>query len=77
MMLSCFSCHERSYNWFCFRVVCVGGDGTANEVAHGLLLRAQMDAGKDSNDILEPVRAQVPLGIIPAGNKHECTECYK
>ncbi|KAJ6665198.1 hypothetical protein lerEdw1_004247 [Lerista edwardsae] len=51
-------------------VVCVGGDGTANEVAHGLLLRAQMEAGRDNNDIniLAPVKAHIPLGIIPAGS---------
>nr|XP_056717388.1 ceramide kinase-like protein [Euleptes europaea] len=49
-------------------VVCVGGDGTASEVAHGILLRAQIDAGRDSDDILEPVKAQIPLGIIPAGS---------
>nr|XP_034989623.1 ceramide kinase-like protein isoform X2 [Zootoca vivipara] len=49
-------------------VVCVGGDGTAHEVAHGLLLRAQMDARRDGDDIIAPVRAQVPLGIIPAGS---------
>ncbi|XP_062974666.1 ceramide kinase-like protein [Elgaria multicarinata webbii] len=49
-------------------VVCVGGDGTASEVAHGLLLRAQVDAGRDSDDTLVPVRAQLPLGIIPAGS---------
>ncbi|XP_061464276.1 ceramide kinase-like protein isoform X2 [Rhineura floridana] len=49
-------------------VVCVGGDGTASEVAHGLLLRAQMDAGRKGDDIFEPVRADVPLGIIPAGS---------
>uniref|UniRef100_H9G7U6 DAGKc domain-containing protein n=1 Tax=Anolis carolinensis TaxID=28377 RepID=H9G7U6_ANOCA len=48
-------------------VVCVGGDGTASEVAHGLLLRAQMDVGKDCDDMFEPARAQIPLGIIPAG----------
>ncbi|XP_054826099.1 ceramide kinase-like protein [Eublepharis macularius] len=49
-------------------VVCVGGDGTANEVARGILLRAQIDAGRDNDDILEPVKAQIPLGIIPAGS---------
>ncbi|XP_062819227.1 ceramide kinase-like protein isoform X1 [Anolis carolinensis] len=49
-------------------VVCVGGDGTASEVAHGLLLRAQMDVGKDCDDMFEPARAQIPLGIIPAGS---------
>ncbi|XP_074857887.1 ceramide kinase-like protein [Carettochelys insculpta] len=49
-------------------VVCVGGDGSASEVAHGLLLRAQMDAGRNTDNILSPVRAPLPLGIIPAGS---------
>ncbi|XP_043929648.1 ceramide kinase-like protein [Protopterus annectens] len=49
-------------------VVCVGGDGTASEVAHSLILRAQMDAGTDANSIFTPVRAPLPLGIIPAGS---------
>ncbi|XP_068924671.1 ceramide kinase-like protein isoform X1 [Petaurus breviceps papuanus] len=49
-------------------VICVGGDGSASEVAHGLLLRAQMDAGIDTNYILTPVRTPLPLGIIPAGS---------
>ncbi|XP_074071673.1 ceramide kinase-like protein [Macrotis lagotis] len=49
-------------------IICVGGDGFASEVAHGLLLRAQMDAGKDTNYIPTPVRTPVPLGIIPAGS---------
>ncbi|XP_037252514.1 ceramide kinase-like protein isoform X2 [Falco biarmicus] len=48
-------------------VVCVGGDGSVSEVAHGLLLKAQIDAGKDTNYIATPVRAPVPLGVIPAG----------
>ncbi|XP_075036604.1 ceramide kinase-like protein [Mixophyes fleayi] len=48
-------------------IVCVGGDGTVSEVAHGLLLRAQMDAGKNINASFKPVRASLPLGIIPAG----------
>uniref|UniRef100_A0A7M4F470 DAGKc domain-containing protein n=1 Tax=Crocodylus porosus TaxID=8502 RepID=A0A7M4F470_CROPO len=50
-----------------FPVVCVGGDGSISEVAHGLLLKAQIDAGKETDYILTPVRAPVPLGIIPAG----------
>ncbi|MBN3281681.1 CERKL protein, partial [Polyodon spathula] len=49
-------------------VICVGGDGFANEVAYGLLLRAQMDAGRDTDSIFTPVRAPLPLGIIPAGS---------
>ncbi|XP_032639703.1 ceramide kinase-like protein isoform X2 [Chelonoidis abingdonii] len=49
-------------------VVCIGGDGSTSEIAHGLLLRAQMDAGRDTDYILSPVRAPLPLGIIPAGS---------
>ncbi|NXT78102.1 CERKL protein, partial [Zapornia atra] len=48
-------------------VVCVGGDGSISEVAHGLLLKAQIDAGKDTDYIPTPVIAPVPLGVIPAG----------
>ncbi|XP_006879012.1 PREDICTED: ceramide kinase-like protein [Elephantulus edwardii] len=49
-------------------VVCVGGDGSASEVAHALLLRAQKNAGVDTDCLLTPVRAQLPLGVIPAGS---------
>uniref|UniRef100_H0XEQ7 CERK like autophagy regulator n=1 Tax=Otolemur garnettii TaxID=30611 RepID=H0XEQ7_OTOGA len=49
-------------------VVCVGGDGSASEVAHALLLRAQKKAGMETDGILTPVRAQLPLGLIPAGS---------
>ncbi|XP_078083837.1 ceramide kinase-like protein [Mustelus asterias] len=49
-------------------VVCVGGDGTASEVAHGLLVRAQTDSGRDIDSNFTPVRAPLPLGIIPAGS---------
>uniref|UniRef100_A0A3P9D2E4 Ceramide kinase-like n=1 Tax=Maylandia zebra TaxID=106582 RepID=A0A3P9D2E4_9CICH len=46
------------------RVVCVGGDGSVAELCHALVLRAQLDA--DSPE--KPVRATLPLGIIPAGS---------
>ncbi|XP_029790168.1 ceramide kinase-like protein [Suricata suricatta] len=49
-------------------VVCVGGDGSASEVVHALLLRAQKDAGKETDHILTPVCAELPLGLIPAGS---------
>ncbi|KAJ1187948.1 hypothetical protein NDU88_004713 [Pleurodeles waltl] len=49
-------------------VVCVGGDGFTNEVAHGLLLRAQLDARGSTGSVFNPVKASLPLGIIPAGS---------
>ncbi|XP_061735386.1 ceramide kinase-like protein isoform X2 [Nerophis ophidion] len=45
-------------------VVCVGGDGYVAELCHALVLRAQLDAGSPES----PVRALLPLGIIPAGS---------
>ncbi|XP_061091257.1 ceramide kinase-like protein isoform X2 [Conger conger] len=56
-------------------VVVVGGDGSVAEVAHGLLLRAQMDAGRDTDSIFTPVRAALPLGVIPAGNHQAVDVC--
>ncbi|XP_075840876.1 ceramide kinase-like protein isoform X1 [Microtus pennsylvanicus] len=49
-------------------IVCVGGDGSASEAAHALLLRAQKDAGVEMDHLLTPTRAQLPLGLIPAGS---------
>uniref|UniRef100_A0A8C3W3S2 Ceramide kinase like n=1 Tax=Catagonus wagneri TaxID=51154 RepID=A0A8C3W3S2_9CETA len=49
-------------------VVCIGGDGFASEVAHALLLRAQKNAGVETDLILTPIQAQLPLGVIPAGS---------
>ncbi|KAF5910667.1 hypothetical protein HPG69_004756 [Diceros bicornis minor] len=46
-------------------VVCVGGDGSASEVAHALLLRAQKNTGVETDSILTPARAQLPLGFPP------------
>ncbi|CAH6788463.1 Cerkl [Phodopus roborovskii] len=47
-------------------VVCVGGDGSASEAVHALLLRAQNTAGVEMDFLLTPVRAQLPLGLTPA-----------
>lgn len=54
-------------SFFFSSVVCVGGDGFASEVAHALLLRAQKNSRVETDLILTPVRAQLPLGVIPAG----------
>ncbi|XP_077873826.1 ceramide kinase-like protein isoform X9 [Ictidomys tridecemlineatus] len=56
-------------------VVCVGGDGSASEVAHALLLRAQKSAGIETDQILTPVRAQLPLGLIPAADTTSLFVC--
>ncbi|XP_068184685.1 ceramide kinase-like protein [Antennarius striatus] len=45
-------------------VVCVGGDGSVTELCHAVILRAQIDAGSPD----KPVKAVLPLGIIPAGS---------
>uniref|UniRef100_A0A3B5MM51 Ceramide kinase-like n=1 Tax=Xiphophorus couchianus TaxID=32473 RepID=A0A3B5MM51_9TELE len=50
-------------------VVCVGGDGSVAELCHALVLRAQLDANSPEN----PVRAALPLGIIPAGKTFSCS----
>lgn len=56
-------------NFLFSSVVCVGGDGSASEVAHALLLRAQKNAGLKTDSILTPAHAQLPLGVIPAGKE--------
>ncbi|KAM9803560.1 ceramide kinase-like protein [Syngnathus typhle] len=45
-------------------LVCVGGDGFVAEICHAVVLRAQLDADYPC----VPVRAALPLGIIPAGS---------
>ena len=51
----------------CNRVVCVGGDGIVNEAVHGLLLRAQRDAGVTISTNTPMAKCRIPLGIIPVG----------
>uniref|UniRef100_A0A674NX47 Zgc:158263 n=1 Tax=Takifugu rubripes TaxID=31033 RepID=A0A674NX47_TAKRU len=56
-------------------VVCVGGDGMFSEILHGLIGRAQQEAGICENDpsvTLQP--SSLHIGIIPAGST-DCV-CY-
>ncbi|KAM3837952.1 ceramide kinase-like protein, partial [Diretmus argenteus] len=48
-------------------LVCIGGDGSVAELAHALVLRAQLDANIPESDP-KPVKPVKPLGIIPAGS---------
>ncbi|XP_043936036.1 ceramide kinase-like [Protopterus annectens] len=53
-------------------VICVGGDGMFSELMHGLIGRAQKDAGIPENDPdAEYVSPTLRIGIIPAGS----TDC--
>uniref|UniRef100_A0A8C7CTH0 Ceramide kinase-like n=2 Tax=Oncorhynchus kisutch TaxID=8019 RepID=A0A8C7CTH0_ONCKI len=54
-------------------VVAFGGDGSVAEMAHGLLLQAQMESGRDTDSMFTPVQAPLPLGLIPAGSTDTVT----
>ncbi len=50
-------------------VVCVGGDGMFSEVMHGLVSRAQQEAGVSENSMEESLMpCGLRIGIIPAGS---------
>ncbi|XP_067403013.1 ceramide kinase-like [Emydura macquarii macquarii] len=53
-------------------LVCVGGDGTFNELMHGLISRTQRKAGIPEDDPAAPLLPpRLRIGIIPAGS----TDC--
>uniref|UniRef100_A0AAZ3P0B4 DAGKc domain-containing protein n=1 Tax=Oncorhynchus tshawytscha TaxID=74940 RepID=A0AAZ3P0B4_ONCTS len=54
-------------------VVAFGGDGSVAEMAHGLLLQAQMESGRDTDSMFTPVQAPLPLGLIQAGSTDTVT----
>ena len=49
-------------------IVAMGGDGTANKVIDSLLTHSQRDYDIEPKPGFNPVRAKLPVGIIPIGN---------
>ncbi|XP_030846533.1 uncharacterized protein LOC105440821 isoform X2 [Strongylocentrotus purpuratus] len=47
--------------------VCIGGDTLTNQAVHGLLQRAQRDAGIEISPDTPMAKCRIPLGIIPTG----------
>ncbi|XP_052810325.1 ceramide kinase-like protein [Mya arenaria] len=52
-------------------IIAMGGDGTANKAADGLLTASQKYRGVDQKPGFTPVRARLPLGIIPCGSTND------
>ena len=50
-----------------YSVVAMGGDGTVNKVADGLLTASQKLRDIDLKPGFTPTKARIPLGIIPIG----------
>ena len=50
----------------------MGGDGTVNKVADGLLSASQKYRDIELKSGFTPTRARIPLGIIPVGQFCSC-----
>ena len=57
----------KQYNPYNFSIVAMGGDGTANKVIDSLLTHSQRDYDIEPKPGFNPVRAKLPVGIIPIG----------
>ncbi|XP_060598837.1 ceramide kinase-like protein [Ruditapes philippinarum] len=52
-------------------IVAMGGDGTVSKVADGLLTASQKRKDIDQKSGFTPVKAAIPLGIIPIGSTND------
>ncbi|XP_052247823.1 ceramide kinase-like protein [Dreissena polymorpha] len=52
-------------------IIAMGGDGTANKVADGLMTASQRCRDVDQKLGFTPVRARLPFGIIPCGSTND------
>lgn len=50
-----------------FSVACCGGDGTVNKLATALLNRVHALKKVDMKPGFNPIKSNLPLGIIPTG----------
>jgi diacylglycerol kinase family enzyme len=54
----------------------MGGDGTISKVADGLLTASQKRKDIDQKSGFTPVKAAIPLGIIPIGKDSKLAQNY-
>lgn len=50
-----------------YSMLVVGGDGTTSQVVTELILKTQIECGKEMRLDRNPIRCEIPLGIIPIG----------
>ncbi|CAD5117595.1 DgyrCDS6351 [Dimorphilus gyrociliatus] len=49
----------------------IGGDGTVNQVVTELISKTQIECGKEMRIDRNPIRCEIPLGVIPIGTTNQ------